>query len=68
MFIFGLSGLAILAWAWLWPVPVAEKIMGNLAGLTGLLVAAVQLRRLKLPHTSGAGNAVPVKVEVEHNR
>lgn len=54
--LFGISGIAIVVFACLRPMPDAERIITILVGTIGLAVASVQSMRLKNRNT-----ALPVK-------
>ena len=42
MILFGISGMAVLVLAWLWPTLESDRIMATLVGSAGLLVALTQ--------------------------
>ena len=51
--LFGISGIAVLLLAWLWPTLESERIMATFAGSAGLFVALVRALMLKrLPVTT----------------
>ena len=65
MALFGISGIALLVLAWVWPMSVSERIPATFAGSVGILVASVRARLLKpLPTRTGAAQ-VPVEVELK---
>lgn len=47
MLIFGVSGIAVLLLAWLWPTLASDRITGIIAGSAGLGVALTQVKSLR---------------------
>jgi len=65
--IFGISGMAVMLLAWLWPSMESERILATLAGMTGLLIALVRYIGLrKILRTED--EKVPVRVEAREKR
>jgi len=62
MVLFGISGIAILMLAWLWQMPVSERILATLIGSTGLFVALS--RGLLLRSAKAGADAEQVTVGV----
>jgi len=60
---FGVSGLAVIVLAWLWPTLQSDRIITTFAGLVGVVIAVV--RGLTLRESPGDKQA-PVEVEVEN--
>ena len=60
--LFGLSGLAVIILAWLWPTLESERFMAVLAGSLGILIATLQVLRLKRTPTA-EGKGVPVELD-----
>ena len=63
MALFGVSGVIILAVAWMWSMPVSERILTVLVGSVGLFVAgnrALVLKALQVRTKTGA-----VSIEVK---
>jgi len=58
---FGVSGLAVIALAWLWPTLQSDRIVATLTGLVGIAVAVI--RALTLRQSPG-DKQVTVEVEV----
>ena len=65
MVLFGISGMAVLMLAWLWPVLASERIMATLAGSAGLFVALTQVPALKHSPIRIDNEHVPANVETE---
>ena len=65
MVLFGISGMAILILAWLWPMPVSERVMTTFLGSTGFLVAVNRAVFLKSLRGRTDAEHLAVKVEVE---
>ncbi|MFH1648068.1 MAG: hypothetical protein ABID71_10510 [Chloroflexota bacterium] len=59
--LFGVSGLAVLLLAWLWPGLAAERVPATIAGTVGLGMAVV--RTLLLRQSLNSGRQEPVKVQ-----
>ncbi len=47
MVLFGISGIAILVLAWVWPMTASERIPATFAGSIGIFVALVRALLLK---------------------
>lgn len=62
MVLFGISGIAVLVLAWVWPMPTSERIPATLAGSIGIFVALVRVLLLK-PLQNGT-NAEQAPVEL----
>ena len=63
--LFGVSGIAILALTWIWPMPTSERILATFIGSVGIFVAFVRAMLLKsLRSGAGIGQGV-AKVEVK---
>ena len=65
MVLFGVSGMAILVLAWLWPMPASERILTTFVGATGLFMALIRALLLKFPRARADAEQSTVKVEVE---
>lgn len=63
--LFGLSGMAILTLAWLWPAPTSERIIATLIGSAGLSAALIQILRLKRLLIKAGSGPVPADIEGE---
>jgi hypothetical protein len=64
--LFGISGIAVLMLAWLWPILESERILATFVGSAGLFMAITRILMLK--RLSGGiidDEHVQVKVEVE---
>lgn len=61
--LFGISGLAIIVLAWLWPTLQSDRIAATLLGTVGIAVAVV---RALMFRQSPEDKQVTVKVEVEN--
>jgi len=57
---FGVSGLAVIALAWLWPTLQSDRIVATFTGLMGVTVAVIRALTLR---QSLADKQVPVEVE-----
>jgi len=57
---FGVSGLAIIALAWLWPTLQSDRIVATFTGLMGVTVAVIRALTLR---QSPADKQVAVEVE-----
>ena len=65
--IFGISGLAVMLLAWLWPAMESERILATLVGVTGLLIAVFRYISLKKAgRTEDAG--IPVRIEAREKQ
>ena len=60
--IFGISGLSVMALAWLWPTLQSERVVATLTGSVGLLIAIIHVLALR---KSAAGEQAAVKVNIE---
>jgi len=65
MVLFGISGIAVLMLAWLWPTLQSERITAIFAGSTGLLVALTQVLILKRSPGRTGNEPTMIKVEAE---
>lgn len=65
MVLFGISGMAVLMLAWLWPTLQSERITAIFAGAAGLLVSFTQVLMLKRSPDRTNDKPVLVKVEAE---
>jgi hypothetical protein len=65
MVLFGISGMAIIMLAWLWPALQSERIVATLTGSVGLAVATVHALMLRQSTSGKIDEQVPLKVEVE---
>ena len=63
--LFGVSGIAILMLAWLWPMVVPERVPATFIGSVGVFVAVMKALRLKSPQSRANAEQVLVKVEAE---
>jgi hypothetical protein len=61
---FGISGILVVALAWLMPALHLDKAMATLGGLFGMGVAAFQGRKLKRENDAQNGRET-VEVEIE---
>lgn len=60
--LFGLSGLAVITLAWLWPTLEGERFPATMAGSLGIMIATSQgIRLRRSPETEE--KRVPVEVE-----
>jgi hypothetical protein len=59
---FGLSGISLIALAWLWPTLEADRILATLVGGVGIAIAVI--RALTLKQSTGK-KQVTVEVESE---
>jgi len=62
--LFGLSGTAVLALAWLQPMSDSARILSTFIGSFGLLVASIRAWMLKSPNV-GTDDNIMVKVELK---
>ena len=63
--LFGISGMAVIALAWLWPAPASGRIMATFVGTAGLLIALTRVLMLKRLSVKANNERIPVKVETE---
>ena len=63
--LFGISGIAVLMLAWLWPILESERIPAIFAGSAGLFIALTRLLMLKRSSGVTYDEHVPVKVDIE---
>ncbi len=61
--LFGISGLAIMALAWMRPMPVADRILSTFIGSSGLLVVFSQAVVLKSLSAKEKAEQVPVELK-----
>jgi hypothetical protein len=61
--LFGISGIAVLMLAWLWPVLHSERITAIFAGAAGLVLASTQT--LVLKHSTVRTDNEPTMINVE---
>ena len=66
MVLFGISSIAILALAWLWPMPGAERGLSTFIGVFGLFVALSRVPLLKSPKAVTDTEPAMLRVEVQH--
>ena len=62
--LFGISGTAVLALAWLQPMSDSARILSTFIGSIGLLVASIRAWMLKSPNV-GSDDNIMVKVELK---
>ena len=62
MGLFGISGVAVLMLAWLWPTLESERITAIFVGSAGILIASTQL--LMLRRSSGRIDDKPTAIKV----
>ena len=63
--LFGISGIAVLLLAWLWPTLESERIMATFAGSAGLFVALIRGLMLKRSLVTTYNEPTTIKVETE---
>ena len=63
MALFGIAGTFILVYTWLQPMPGMEKVLSTILGAVGLVVALIQVPRVKLAKAVVQTEAVPVESE-----
>ena len=63
--LFGISGIAVLLLAWLWPTLESERIMATFAGFAGLFVALIRALMLKRLTVTTDNESTMIKVETE---
>ena len=66
MVLFGISSIAILVLAWLWPMPGAERGLSTFIGAVGLFVALSRVPLLKSPKAVADAEQAMLRVEVQH--
>ena len=62
MVLFGVSGIIILSTAWVWSMPVSERVLTVLVGSVGLFVALNRALVLKAMQIRAKTGAVSVEV------
>lgn len=62
---FGISGIAVMMLAWLWPTLESERITATLVGSVGILIALIRGLMLRQSPASASDKQVTVKVEAE---
>jgi hypothetical protein len=60
--LFGMSGLAVITLAWLWPTLESERFMATMAGSLGILIATSQTLRLRRSSETER-KRIPVEVD-----
>ena len=65
MVLFGVSGIAILVLAWIWPMPASERIIATFVGSAGLFMALIRALLLKSPRARADAEQSTVKIEGE---
>jgi len=60
--LFGVSGMAVITLAWLWPTLQSDRIVATLTGLVGIAIALICAFTLR---QSTANKQVAVEVESE---
>jgi hypothetical protein len=60
--LFGLSGLAVITLAWLWPTLESERFMATVAGSFGILIATSQTLKVRRPPGTER-ERIPVEVD-----
>ena len=63
MVLFGVSGIVILVFAWLQPMPGMERILSTVLGAIGLGIALSRIPSLKFPKAGAEAEEVPVEVK-----
>lgn len=63
--LFGVSGIAILVLAWVWPMPASERIIATFVGSTGFFMALIRALLLKSPRVRTDAEQSTVKVEAK---
>jgi hypothetical protein len=66
MVLFGASGMAVIALAWLWPVLASERVAATIAGFVGLLVAFSRAFMLRQSAASAHGKNFPAAAKLEN--
>ena len=62
---FGISGLSIMALAWLWPTLQSERVVATLTGSVGLLIAVIHVVALRKSAAGMNREQAAVKVNSE---
>jgi hypothetical protein len=62
---FGVSGMSIVALAWLWPTLQSERLVATLTGSVGLLIAIIHALALRKSQTGMNAEPATVKVNIE---
>ena len=63
--LFGISGMAVIMLAWLWPALTSERIVATFVGSVGLFMALTMILMLKRLSVKADNKRVTVKVETE---
>ena len=63
--LFGISGMAVIMLAWLWPALTSERIVATFVGSVGLFMALTRILMLKRLSVKADNKRVTVKVETE---
>ena len=63
--LFGISGIAILILAWVWPMPASERILTIFVGSSGLLMSLIRVLMLKSLQAKPVAEQVAVEVQGE---
>ena len=63
MVLFGVSGIIILVFTWLQPMPGMERVLSTVLGAIGLGVALSRIPFLKFPKAGTETEEVPVEVK-----
>ena len=63
MVLFGISSIAVLILAWVWPMLSSERILATVIGTAGLFVVLIRARLLKSLQDKTDTEQVPVEVE-----
>ena len=63
--LFGISGMAVILLAWLWPALASERIIATFVGSAGLFIALTRILVLKRLMVKAENERIPVKVETE---
>ncbi len=66
MVLFGISSIAILTLAWLWPMPGLERILTILIGIFGLFIAFSRIPQLRSAKVATDMARVMAPVKVQH--
>lgn len=62
---FGISGMSIVALAWLWPTLESERLVATLTGSVGLMIAIIHALALRKSQTGMNTEQAAVKVNTE---
>ena len=62
---FGITGLSIMALAWLWPALQSERVVATLTGSVGLLIAVLHVVALRKSSAAMNREQAAVKVNSE---